>query len=444
MSPLKFILMPIGSAGDVLPMVWLGRLLRERGHEVVFLAQEMVREMPERAGLPTIAWGSAAEQEAILRNPDIWHPRKAVQLVLEFSAKWARQSIAALEPQVDQGRTVIIAGALAFGARVFSEARGVPLITMQLQPTVFMSVDDSPVMMAHGEWLPRAPRWVRRASFGLANWQVDRMLGPAVAALRREMGVPGSGGKMKGVMRHYWHSPDGVLCLFPEWFSPPAADWPRQAMLLRFPHYDEDDTRPLEPALAEFLERHTAEGARPVVITPGSANAHAERFLREAAEACRRLNRAAVVVTRFPEQAPPVRAATLGAELMVTRYAPFSLLFPRAAAVLHHGGVGTTSQCFAAGVPQLIMPLAHDQPDNAARVKRMGAGDYLYPRAFTAGRIAPVLSRIMASQSVREHCLALQQKCRQQMPDARAAEILESLATRALAARHGGVVTVKG
>src|SRR5438445_634188 len=61
-------------------------------------------------------------------------------------------------------------------------------------------------------------------------------------------------------------------------------------------------------------------------------------------------------------------------------YVRFVRVFGRAAAVVHHGGIGTTSQCFRAGVPQLIMPMAHDQPDNAARVKRMGVGDYLYPK----------------------------------------------------------------
>ena len=424
---------------------WGDRLCcASRGHEVVFAAQEIVREMPERAGLADDRLGKCGRAGSHLAcNPDIWHPRKAIHLIIEFSAKWAHQSIEVLEPLVEKGRTVIVAGALAFGARVFSEARHVPLITMHVQPQVFMSVDDTPVMMAHGEWLPKAPRWVRGGFLGLANWQVDRMLGPSIATLRREMGVPGATGKLKGVMRSYWHSPDGVICLFPEWFSPKAADWPKQATLLRFPHYDEDDTRPLEPALADFLARHAAESERPVVITPGSANAHAERFLREAAEACRRIHRAAVVVTRFPEQAPAKRAgAGNEAGLFVAPYAPFSLLFPRAAAVIHHGGVGTTSQCFAAGVPQLIMPFAHDQPDNAARVRRMGAGDYLYPRRFTATRIGPMLANLLASASVRESCQALQRRCSEQMSDAQAGALLESLALRAVESRNGVRVVV--
>ncbi len=87
--PLKFILVPMGSAGDVLPLVWLGKILRARGHDVACVAQEFVADMPRRAGIRTIPWGNRADQEAIIRNPDIWHPRKAIDVVMQFAGKWA-------------------------------------------------------------------------------------------------------------------------------------------------------------------------------------------------------------------------------------------------------------------------------------------------------------------------------------------------------------------
>ena len=52
----------------------------------------------------------------------------------------------------------------------------------------------------------------------------------------------------------------------------------------------------------------------------------------------------------------------------------FEDLLPRCRAIVHHGGIGTTSKAFAAGIPQLVLPLAHDQHDNAARVERLKAG----------------------------------------------------------------------
>jgi rhamnosyltransferase subunit B len=424
-APLKFLLIPIGSAGDVLPLVWLGRLLRARGHEVLVIAQEMARDMPERAGLATLPWGDAAEQEALIRNPDLWHPRRAIHLIAHFAARWAGESIPIIRGQVAEGRTVMIAGALAFGARVLAERWSVPLLTAHVQPAIFMSVEDTPVMVAHGEWLRRVPRWVRRAFFGVANWMVDRKMGPGIEEVRRSVGLPP--GRIKGLMRQYWHSPDGVLCLFPEWFAPQAGDWPRQAVLSRFPLDDGGADRPPDPAVEAFL----AAGDAPIIITPGSANAHAERFIRQALAACGRLGRRALVITRYPEQ-----VAARGPEVACFQYVPFGRVFPRVAAIVHHGGIGTVAQCLAAGVPQLIMPLSHDQPDNAARVKRMGAGDYLYPSAFKASRIAGVLETLLRSEAVKGACAAVRERSRTQMSEEGVAELIEARGGEALGKRR--------
>ena len=115
---------------------------------------------------------------------------------------------------------------------------------------------------------------------GLTHMQVDRRLKGPVNALRGEVN-----GKKKapvrGIMKSWWNSPDGVVCLFPEWYAGKAADWPKQAVLTRFPLYDEAKVRRVAAGLEKFL----SEGEAPVVITPGSAHVQAGRFLAEAAAA---------------------------------------------------------------------------------------------------------------------------------------------------------------
>ena len=76
-------------------------------------------------------------------------------------------------------------------------------------------------------------------------------------------------------------------------------------------------------------------------------------------------------LTQYPEQLP----ARLPNGVRHFNYIPFSTVLPRAAAFVHHGGIGTTAQALAAGVPQLVVPLAHDQPDNAVRIRHLGVGD---------------------------------------------------------------------
>ena len=116
--------------------------------------------------------------------------------------------------------------------------------------------------------------------------------------------------------------------------------------------------------------------------------------------ACELLNRRAVFATQHESDVP----AHLPPSILVQRYAPFSLLLPRAAALVYHGGIGTCSQALAAGIPHLVMPLAHDQPDNANRLRRLGIGLSLHPRKFTGERVAAALRHLLKDNAVQTNC----------------------------------------
>jgi rhamnosyltransferase subunit B len=93
--------------------------------------------------------------------------------------------------------------------------------------------------------------------------------------------------------------------------------------------------------------------------------------------------------------------------MMTVNYAPFSSLLKHASVFIHHGGIGTLSQGFAAGVPQLIMAMAHDQPDNADRLERLGAGTGLSVKQFTTERVTRELRRLLEENSFREAAMNL-------------------------------------
>ncbi len=82
----------------------------------------------------------------------------------------------------------------------------------------------------------------------------------------------------------------------------------------------------------------------------------------------------------------------------------------RAVALVHHGGIGTTAQAIAAGIPQAIRPMAHDQPDTAARVEKLGIGASLSPKRFNAASLAEKLEMLITSQSVLDRCTICAQK----------------------------------
>ena len=410
----KFILVPAGSSGDIHPFVWLGKGLASRGHEIVVVVHRPFDRTMQAAGLQTVTYGTDEDYEQIIRHPDLWHPRKGFELIARVAPRLYPEIVPRVKAELVPGRTLLMGAGIAFGARIAAEALKIPLVTVQLQPAVFMSAIDPPVIGAGFEWFRRVPRWIRRALYRLGDLHSDRLLAPGINAYREQVGLRQP---VRKIMRNYWNSPLQILALFPDWYGPKQADWPPQTVVTRFPLYDESEQVAVPEGLAAFLDA----GEAPILFTPGSANIQAHRFFEVALAACRRFGSRAVFVTRCSEQLPPA----LPPEIRHFAYVPFSQVFPRCKALVHHGGIGTVAQGLAAGVPQLVMAMSHDQPDNGYRLTRLGMGAYLYPKAFTPDRASAALARLTQSPEVARACLAWRARIEGQMPAAAVSRFLE-------------------
>jgi UDP:flavonoid glycosyltransferase YjiC (YdhE family) len=184
-----------------------------------------------------------------------------------------------------------------------------------------------------------------------------------------------------------------------------------------FPLWDERSYAELPAEVQEFLDA----GEPPIVFTPGSANVFGKPFFQAAVDACHRLGRRGIVLSRFREQIP----VPLPNGVRHFGYVPFSQLLPKAAALVHHGGIGTTAQGLAAGIPQLVMPLAHDQFDNAARLKRLGVGDWIIPSRFRSPAVAATLNDLLGSGAVARACRTVAEKFSGKNGVASAADAIE-------------------
>jgi rhamnosyltransferase subunit B len=392
-------LLPFGSAGDVFPFVWLGRLLRSRGHRVTMIAACLFEEAARGAGLEVIPWGAPADFERLIADPRIWKSYQGTKMVFEFAGESAEAFLQPIEQRHGSSDAIdlLLAPCTAFGARIAREKLGVPLINVHLQPAVMISAHETPILFPGMEHLQKLPLWFRKWLIRLPN-PADRFAAPAVARVcaAHEVTPP------KSLWWDWAHSPDGTLCLFPEWFAAPQPDWPAGVKQWDFPLEDLAAEQPLSEALQSFL----SSGDKPIVFTPGSANIHARRFFEVALAAVIRLQKRAVFVTRKLDQLPP----SLPVSIMPVEYVPFSTLLPHAAAFVHHGGIGTMSQGFAAGIPQLIMAMAHDQPDNAWRLTRLGAGLGLTPHTFTPDRVSAALQRLLNEPTFLQSARQCQQK----------------------------------
>lgn len=389
-APLDVILVAVGSHGDVLPFLALGRELQARGHRVTVCTNGLFAAQVQRLSLDYVEVGTAEEYLAVVGDPDMFHPTRGLKLIAAPLLKIIRGVFGVISERYVPGRTVVAGANTAFAARIAHEKLGVPLATIAVQPAWFFSQYDPPVLHPQMGWIKTAPRFVRRLANGFMSGVMNRSLGVPIGQFRAEIGLP-----PLRELANWSFSPQAVVGLFPEWFAPRQPDWPSHFQYGDFPLFDEWNTAELAPEVAEFI----AAGEPPIVFTPGSAMLHAQPFMRAVADACRRLNRRGMILSAFSDA---------GCDLPPTvcrfAYAPLSRVLPHTAALVHHGGIGTLSPALRAGVPQLITPFAYDQPDNAWRVARLGAAEVMSMRGITGRRLAGALDRVLHSPEIAAAC----------------------------------------
>ncbi len=415
---MRFLMLPVGSVGDLLPHVGIARALQRRGHDVTVVTLAYHRELVARAGLQAVPIGRAEDYRETLAHPDLHHPRRGVAVAVEMLRRQVPEFVRAVRECAAAGPPpVLVAHSLSFVARAARDAANLPLATLHLQPTCFLSAEAPPVPDVRLASMHRWPRFLRRLYVKMADTLADRALAPLANDYCAAWGQP----KARSVIRRWWHSPDLTVGLFPPWYAPPQSDWPAGVRLTGFPLFDapEPAATPQSDALNAWLD----QGDPPVVFVAGTGNLHAAQFFRSAVDACAARGRRALLLTRFDEQVP----SRLPEGIRHADYAPLSEVLPRAAAIVHHGGVGTLAQALRAGVPQLVMPLSFDQPDNAIRLERLGVGRHLAPSAFGADSLGRSLEGLLESEDVRRACRSVASRFAGKDPVADTCDLLESL-----------------
>jgi rhamnosyltransferase subunit B len=388
----RIVLTTFGSLGDLHPYLAVGLELQSRGHSAVVATSAFYRDRVLSLGLGFHA--VRPDIEASARDPEVM--RRAMDrrtggetVIAELVMPHLRDTYEDLAAAC-AGADLVVGHVLTYAARLVAEKTGIRWASSVLQPIGLFSAHDPPVMPTFSFF--RHLRFLgpgfHRFFFRLAR----RMVLPWAAPwhrLRAELGLPATS---ENPIFEGQHSPGLALVLVSPLFAPPQPDWPAAAVATGFPFYDADGAAGLSPELARFLD----PGPPPLVFTLGSSAVRDPgRFYEIGAEAARALGRRAVLLTGL-ETTPP---ASLPDGVVAFDYAPYSLLFPRAAAIVHQGGIGTTAQALRSGRPMLVMPYAHDQPDNAARVCRLGVARTIARDRFTAPRAIKEIRRLLDEPS---------------------------------------------
>ena len=385
-NPKRIVMATLGSLGDLHPMLALALELKRRGHCITIASSKFYRDKVEGLGIgfaPLRPDWDPADREIIAQCEDLKTGPEVLfrKLVLPHLREIYDDLLRAAT-----GADLMIAGELVLAAPLVAEKLGLRWVSETLSPTSFFSAHDPSLLVnAPAVYRLRRAGWVvNRAVLEVGKLAARHWWEP-VRQLRRELGLRV---ECDPVFKDKF-SPDLVLALFSSSLAKPQPDWPKQTLQPGFVFFDREKAEAKDsPELEAFLAASDA----PIVFTLGSTAVHNPgNFYEASAAAARQLGKRAVLL------GIETLAGFDSADLLALPYAPYSQIFPHAAAIVHQGGSGTTGQAMRAGRPQLIVPYGWDQPDNGARVERLGLGLCLERSVYSTQTSVDALSRLLGN-----------------------------------------------
>lgn len=423
---MRVLLVTLGSRGDIEPFIALGIGLRAAGHEATLCASRRFAAVIEGHGLHHAPMHdgflellhSRAGREGLARSGSFMG-------MLSTALRLARQ-VGPMQLQIQRDcwaaaqaarPDLIVHHLKIMGAPDIAHALGVPAVLVPLVPMV------QPTAARPCPVLPTWPDRVagaagRRAGYKLVNGLATRFgLGP-VKRWRREQGLPPRPPRID--LRHDAAGrPVGLLHAHSEWLLPRPADWPEHAVATGFWRLPGNAHWQPTPALRAFLDA----GPPPVYVGFGSmAGRDPARLARTVIEALTRAGLRGVLARGWGG----LEAQAVPAHVHLIDEAPHDRLLPLMAAVVHHGGAGTTAAALLAGRPSVICPFFGDQPFWGRLVHQAGLGPAPLAQArLTPARLAAALHEAVCAEPMRLKAAALGERLRAEDGVGRAVEWLQ-------------------
>lgn len=412
---MKILILTVGSRGDIQPYVALGQGLHAAGHTVTvatltafapFIAQrgltfaplhgEFLELIQTPEGKKALADGGSLslmkKVMPMLRRilDDAWQAATGAQMVIYHPKAMAGYHLA---------EKLGVPGVLALPLPLFSPTREFPI------PIVPPSV--------------RLGGWFNKLSYQLMAPLMTLPYNRMINQWRKEvLGLPPRGAFASELERA--GQPVPVLYAYSTAVLPRPSDWNTATHVTGYWFLDEPDWQP--PAdLQQFLQA----GPPPVYVGFGSmASTDPQRLTQMVLAALQQTNQRAVLASGWGG----LTASALPPNLFMLEAAPHAWLFPRMAAVVHHGGAGTTAAGLRAGKPTLICPFFGDQPFWGERVRQLGLGPAPIPqKKLTTAKLAEALTALTTDVSFRQRAEAMGQTLRAENGVAQAVNLLATL-----------------
>lgn len=378
---INIIMQAMGTGGDVDPMIALGRAFKHRGHKVTLLSNDYFKASALEAGLEFVSIGTV-EQYHQGNSIDSWSIGNDTDFFKYYHAPAFEPSFNYMKNITAKADTIFIGLSEQYGAAVAAIQNKIPFVHVLLTANVPFSAISPPAPQC---WTitKKLPRFIIRMmlrAFRKHNYMriFDSPAAEEYRATRERLGCP---------IQFYKKSPANMqLAFFPEWYGMRPKDWPKDLKCVGFHLANRTDEMSREEVDTLLTQMES-----PIVFTSGTGVKDVVEIFREGRKICELLQTPGLFVgggTGKDELAGSPLCAHIN-------YVDFEYLLPKARAIIHHGGIGTTAQAIKAGIPQLIRPIKYDQPDNANRIAKLGLGAYVLPEFFNAETVAPVLMSLI-------------------------------------------------
>ena len=375
---MRALLSTIGSRGEAQPVVALAVQLIRLGHEAVVCAPPDFQRWAESLGVSYVPVGPEVRGTARPAARSVPTPEQRRQMIEGTVAG----QFQALGPASDGCDVVLGGGGLAIAAHSIADWLGVPYVYAAFAPITLPSPYHAPPVFGllgqgrDGVSAEITDLWAEDERRWNASWQAP------LNSQRGRLGLP----PVEDVRSHLftaspWLAADPVLAPWPG--SPDLDVFQTGVWLL-------DDTRPLDSEFVAFLDA----GEPPIYCGFGSVRAP-EGITRTVIETARSFGRRVVISRGWAD----LDLVDNEPDCIVVSEVNQRALFTRVAAVVQHGGAGTTTAAAIAGVPQVVLPQMFDQHYNADRVERLGIGAAL-AGAPTAEALRAALQRAMDDGTV--------------------------------------------
>ena len=406
-----------GSRGDVQPYVALGKGLKEAGHSVRILSSDDFHALVTDYGLDFFTTGGSSQ--AVAQDLQALVAQgKTLKVFSQMKLASQKQAVQAAEKGLVacQGSDLILGGLSGlFSGQALSEKLNIPLLLAYLVPFTPTSAFPSALTP-----IPQTPltRWLNKPSHSLAQQMMWQSFRSADNTARAEvLHLPPA--SFWGPFSSLKQQKQPILYGYSAHVLPHPKDWNDSQYVTGYWFLEPPQGWEPPADLLHFLQ----SGPPPVYIGFGSmGNSKPEEATEMVLQALARTGQRGVLYAGWGG----LKREQLPQNVFMTDSIPHTWLFPRMAAVVHHGGVGTTAAGLAAGIPSIIIPFFADQPFWGRRVYELGVGPKpIARRRLTVDNLTEAIGRAVSDEAMRRRAASLGERICAENGVAQAVTIIE-------------------